>query len=510
MKTSIFITGITLYSVCAFSQLTYPIVDTGQKRTFNDSEEIHYPKFNYSYYGQDAQYKGNQARYQNNGDGTITDLVTGLMWQQNPGSKKYYSDAVSDAKKCRTGGYKDWRMPTIKELYSLIDFSGVDVDIRSSSTTGQKPFINTRYFKFSYGKPSDNDRLIDSQFTSSTKYVSKTMDGQDTMFGVNFADGRIKGYPTNRHKKFYTLYVRGNPNYGKNKFVNNNDGTITDKATGLMWTRLDSGKGLTWKQALEFAEKMKYAGYSDWRLPTAKELQSIVDYTRSPDTTGSAAIDPIFKCNPIKNEGGKKDYAFYWTSTSHKRSVGAENAAYIAFGRALGWMRSRRTGKTSLMDVHGAGAQRSDPKSGDPKKYPKGRGPQGDVIRIYNYVRLVRGGNVARNTSGPSLLYTKSAENNISRGRYSPNKGSESSFTQTAPLENPGSSSAGNLSHSQRFMRRLDKDGDGKVSKSEFDGPGNHFSRLDKNNDGYISSDEAPSFPPPGGRGMRRGQSGNR
>ena len=184
--------------------------------------------------------------------------------------------------------------------------------------------------------------------------------------------------------------------------------------------------------------------------------------------------------------------------------------AYIAFGRALGWMRSRRTGKTSFMDGHGAGAQRSAPKSGDPKKNPKGRGPQGDVIRIYNYVRLVRGGNVTRNTSGPSLLYTKSAENNISRGRYSPNKGSDSSFTPTSPLENPGSSSTGNISHSQRFMRRLDKDGDGKVSKSEFDGPSNHFSRLDKNNDGYISSDEAPSFPPPGGRGMRRGQSGNR
>jgi hypothetical protein len=43
------------------------------------------------------------------------------------------------------------------------------------------------------------------------------------------------------------------------------------------------------------------------------------------------------------------------------------------------------------LDVHGAGAQRSDPKSGNPTDYPKGRGPQGDAIRIYNYVRLVRG-----------------------------------------------------------------------------------------------------------------------
>jgi len=40
--------------------------------------------------------------------------------------------------------------------------------------------------------------------------------------------------------------------------------------------------------------------------------------------------------------------------------------------------------------VHGAGSQRSDPKSGNPEDYPYGHGPQGDVIRIYNYVRCVR------------------------------------------------------------------------------------------------------------------------
>jgi hypothetical protein len=42
--------------------------------------------------------------------------------------------------------------------------------------------------------------------------------------------------------------------------------------------------------------------------------------------------------------------------------------------------------------AHGAGAQRSDPKSGDPTDWPTGHGPQGDAIRIYNYVRCTRGG----------------------------------------------------------------------------------------------------------------------
>ena len=46
---------------------------------------------------------------------------------------------------------------------------------------------------------------------------------------------------------------------------------------------------------------------------------------------------------------------------------------------------------SDIIDVHGAGAQRSDPKTGDPDDYPVyGHGPQGDVQRVYNYVRCVR------------------------------------------------------------------------------------------------------------------------
>jgi len=48
------------------------------------------------------------------------------------------------------------------------------------------------------------------------------------------------------------------------------------------------------------------------------------------------------------------------------------------------------SGNYNLMNVHGAGAQRSDPKDGDPANWPNGNGPQGDVVRIFNYVRCVR------------------------------------------------------------------------------------------------------------------------
>ncbi len=377
--------ALFIISSPAFAQdQTYTIVDTGQKACFDNTNLMDCPDTGQSFFGQDAQYKGNQPAYRDNADGTITDLVTGLMWVKARGSKVTWNSALADAKDCTIGGFSDWRAPTIKELYSLIDFNGWLLNAK-----GAKPFINTKFFDYKYGNTNAGERDIDCQDWSATKYVSKTMNGNPTVFGVNFADGRIKGYaitkPRNRQKnKLYIRYVRGNTNYGQNKFVDNGDKTVTDQATTLIWHKDDSGRTLNWEDSLSYCENLTLAGRSDWRLPNAKELQSIVDYSRSPATTNSAAIDPIF------NVSDKESY--YWTSTTHLDGPRPKNAVYITFGRAKGYMKSPRSSQGQWMDVHGAGAQRSDPKSGDPSKFPNGHGPQGDDIRIYNYVRCVSGG----------------------------------------------------------------------------------------------------------------------
>jgi len=179
------------------------------------------------------------------------------------------------------------------------------------------------------------------------------------------------------------------------RYRDNGDGTVADLVTGLIWQK-DPGQKKTFRQAADGAARCRLAGHHDWRLPNAKELHSIVDYTRSPDTTRSAAIAPVFKCSQIKNEAGRPDYPCYWTSTTHAGTRGGQNAVYIAFGRALGWMPDRRTGRYQLLNVHGAGAQRSDPKTGRPDRFPRGRGPQGDAVRIYNHARCVRGGATPR------------------------------------------------------------------------------------------------------------------
>jgi len=384
---------------------TYGVADTGQDTCFDDTGVLNTcPDAGEAFYGQDAQHTGNMPSFTENGDGTVTDNVTGLMWQQSPGidgdgdidadDKLTFDQAVDGAGTSNLGGYDDWRLPTIKELYSLIDFNGVDPSgYEGSDTSGLLPFIDTDYFDFAYGDTSAGERIIDAQYASSNLYVSHTAnDGGRTLFGVNFADGRIKGYGLtlfNSDKTFFVIYVRGNTSYGQNDFTDNGDNTITDNATGLMWSQNDSGEGLNWEEGLEWVQARNaedYLDYSNWRLPNAKELQSIVDYTRSPDTTASAAIDPLFDVTSFTNEAGDTDYPCFWSSTTHINWTPSpgDAGAYVAFGRAMGYMSS------TWVDVHGAGAQRSDPKFGDPADFPVGRGPQGDAIRIYNYIRLVR------------------------------------------------------------------------------------------------------------------------
>ena len=457
--------AVALVSTGACAQrLPYVVVDTGQDRCFSNDREIAYPRPGDAFDGQDAQYQSSAPAYRDNGDGTVTDLNTGLMWQKTPDlkNKSTFVQAKAGAKSFRLAGYSDWRLPTIKELYSLIDFRGY-----SARTVEQsRPYLDASVFAFAWGDSEKGERLIDAQYWSATEYLGKTMQGNPTAFGVNFADGRIKGYPKvspRGEMTQFVRYVRGNPRYGVNDFVDNRDGTVSDRATGLMWQKADSGRAMAWQAALAYAEGLSLAGRDDWRLPNAKELQSIVDYTRSPDATDKArrgpAIAPVFSVATTES--------YYWTGTTHLENHTCGFAVYLCFGQAMGTMGGIR------MNVHGAGAQRSDPKSGDRSAWAEGNGPQGDEVRILNFVRCVRGGNAVRRTAGPAIDGTFLASH--PHGKGGPRNGAV-----------------------RGFVAHLDADGDGKVSRQEFDGPPREFDRLDRDGDGFLSEEEAPRNAPPG------------
>jgi len=428
-------------------ELTYPIVDTDQNICYDENNQIDTPALNEDFYGQDAQYNGYQPSFTLSVDGlTVYDNVTDLTWTQTAdlnrdgtidvNDKLTYPDALTyhDTLNSESfGGFNDWRLPSMKELYSLMNFNGTDPS--GPNVSDLVPFIDTNYFGFGYGDESAGERLIDAQFWSSNAYLGNVFINQSATFGLNLGDGRIKGYPTAGPvvKENYIYFVRGNSKYGINNFTDNKDSTVTDSATGLMWMQDDKGNdtdtgprsGINWKDALAWAQQKNnenYLGYDDWRLPNAKEMQSIVDYSRAPDATNSAAIDPVFNITEITNEGGEADYPWFWTSTTHTRSDGyGVSAVYICFGRALGYMSG------VWMDVHGAGCQRSDQKGGDfsgltyaDDGYYFDQSPQGDATRIYNYVRLVRDADISNPTSINEAGINVPSEFNLSQNYPNP------------------------------------------------------------------------------------------
>ena len=376
------------------TDLTYPIVGTNMKRFYGPNGEIPRPEPGEPFYGQDAQYPKLEPAHRDNGDGTVSDLNTGLMWQKTTDARQdslegryTWAEAPGYAAALRLAGHDDWRLPSVKELISLVDANGA---------LGERtPYFDGRFFDLTYGPTAvDGYRELDSQLVTTTSYIAQSVLFSDwwvdfgekrvepgrmhlcpSFFGYNFTDGRIKSYPKENHpynevQTWCVRCVRG-PEYGVNEFVDNGDGTVSDLATGLMWQKCDDGRGRDWREALDYAEHLQLAGYHDWRLPDQKELHSIVDYRFIP------AIHPVFPMSDPR--------AWFWSSTPFIDMPG--QAVYIAFGKA--------TGKTSARsedeyDVHGAGAMRSDPMVGDPACYLEGGGPQRDAIRIYNLVRAVR------------------------------------------------------------------------------------------------------------------------
>ena len=173
-------------------------------------------------------------------------------------------------------------------------------------------------------------------------------------------------------------YTGNQPSY-----TDNGDGTVTDNITGLMWEQ-DMGVKISYEDAITKANTSRLGGHTDWRVPTIKELYSLILFTGHLQNGNvlEMFIDTDYFNQP---EGNPGHYPHFWTSTTHlDGSDPYSNAVYFAFGEGLGMMNEL------LMDVHGAGCQRSDPKKGDLNYYPIYLGPQGDLRCVYNHVRCVR------------------------------------------------------------------------------------------------------------------------
>ena len=214
--------------------------------------------------------------------GSCTGSVTGLNWEDGADSCEELNSANGGS---GYAGINTWRLPTVHELITLVDYGKTD------------PTIDSGHFP---------DTLSDWYWTSDTHR------NQGNAFSINFDSGNVLWW-----RKLDPIWVR---------CVSSS--TITDSTTGLTWTKcsmktvssnpeMDTtpectdthGRGI-WEDALAACENLDFAGRTDWRLPNVTELHSLIDLTQRE----GEFINP----NDFPSIPGTLDNPpYYWTSTTY-------------------------------------------------------------------------------------------------------------------------------------------------------------------------------------------------
>jgi hypothetical protein len=299
----------------AVAAISFP--DSGQKRCYNDEGGIiAAPKKGSRYYGQDGSYVLNPLSFSKLGEGArllddkadwkkgfrmVRDNNTGLVWEvKSPleqdvnfkGNAYTWDDAhayIKELNKKGYGGFRDWRLPSREELRMIVDYNG------------QIPATDLKFFPdclpaFYWSKDSNNKEPIFA-------------------WGVYFAYGCAICYL----KDFYypVRAVRGgfNRDFGditRYAFTDNNDGTVSDLNTGLMWKK-DEGPELNWEEAMKYCQDLNLAGHADWRLPTIREIGAMMDLSFKDSIWFHKQFFPGTKTAPL---------GFYWSSTTYGDTFG--------------------------------------------------------------------------------------------------------------------------------------------------------------------------------------------
>lgn len=283
--------------------------------------------------GQDGDLQAGRAwpepRFIDNLDGTITDNLTGLMWLQDAGCvgkatwhraldtvAEFNADPASYNCEGYSAAYQDWTLPNIHELQAFFNaeeisiagwlnnsrFVNVEPEPYWSSTTYANPYnawvVNMHHGGISYRtKIQQHGIWLVRPVVPAATQVSQT--GQVQVYAAA-DDGALK---------------RGVP-WPAPRFTDNDDGTVTDELTGLMWVKDASLlQPSDWQTALEaisqlntdpndYADKGYSASYADWRLPNAMELSSIIAPTED------------YPALPRGQQFADLQSSYYWSSTS--------------------------------------------------------------------------------------------------------------------------------------------------------------------------------------------------
>lgn len=199
-------------------------------------------------------------------------------------------------------GIKDWRLPTLEELASLVN----------------------------YGKET-NPRINDTIFPATPGGNSWTRTEQSTnltsAFAVDFSTG---GYPIIIKTTLAAVRcVSGSiQNFRGYQFKDNSNGTVEGLRSGSLWQKCNAGQDAldcsgtpltyTWTQALDYCDNLILGERSNWRLPNRNELFSLIDYR--------LATNPMIDVMNFPNSFNDK----FWTATTS--ALDNTRAATASFG----------------------------------------------------------------------------------------------------------------------------------------------------------------------------------
>lgn len=229
-------------------------------------------------------------------------------------------------------------MYTLKQIYEAIPtidatkilqgttYLGVGGTILTRTLSASSETVNAGYYTTTTLSAVDSDLLVGSIKSGITifgiagSYAGKKLvdTGQTGCWDVSGNPITCGQSPAGQDAEYTSS---NSPSTCEPSYTNNNDGTITDNCTGLMWKRCsegqtynaetgncdDSASTYTWENALTQCEGLTFpsGSYSDWRMPNIKELLSIVNY----EASGSEpAINTTYFPSTVSD--------YYWSSTS--------------------------------------------------------------------------------------------------------------------------------------------------------------------------------------------------
>ncbi len=321
---------------------------------------------------------GATPSFTDNGDGTITDTNTGLMWEKKgdngglhdkdnayywSGSGSVFQETVWDwiedvNAEGGTGlaGYNDWRIPNAKEMHTLVHFQSTPPMTFGAFHVGCVPGVSAL---------AGSCTPVANYWTSTTRAGSTSQAWSVSFYEGLLDAGQIKGaalrvravrggsptFPATGQTTSYTADKADGipgpvavPDDGSLRagaalsFTDNGDGTLTDNNTGLVWEKKGDNFGLhdkdngywwsgngveetlwDWIEDLNAEGGLGFAAARDWRIPNERELLSIADF----QSTWALPAQFRSPCFPGATHltGSCAFQSAYWSSTTRLSSI---------------------------------------------------------------------------------------------------------------------------------------------------------------------------------------------